>query len=214
MKQKKFTTRAFQIVANMDGIEADPDVVAARVAEENAKKESASLGYAKIDVVQLDPKFGRWNEREIVPGQVSRMVISMRGKMDRYSQENLIPIVVPKSWISGALADSSGNGADVYPTLTWSATADLNNVQAAGGQHRLSAMKIISDEYQAEIETKTIEIDKIQVKLENGSDGRAELLAEKGSLESERAALMKQMKGQRMWGVRVYDFGESTATTY
>jgi hypothetical protein len=197
----------WQAATNLSDVEADEDKNAARVVEENRLKKDALLGYGKADLLKLSPVFGRWNKRVLMPTEVSKMVTSMEDKIERYAEEHLIDLILPPDAIVTTLATGPADGGDVLPLLQFREGVDQKAIPAAGGQHRLAALKIICQKLEARIESKANEIRKVSEKLEASPDD-ATLQREIETLTSEMTKLKKKLKGQSMWGFRIYDLGE------
>jgi hypothetical protein len=197
----------WQAATNLSDVEADADENAARVLEENRLKKDALLGYGKADLLKLSPVFGTWNKRVLMPTEVTKMVTSMEDKIERYAEEHLIDLILPPDAILTSLATGPADGGDVLPLLEFSEGVDQKAIPAAGGQHRLAALKIICQKLEGKIESKANDIRKVTEKLEASPDD-ATLQREIETLTSDIMKLKKKLKGQGMWGFRIYDLGE------
>lgn len=201
------------VTTTLSDVEADPDMNAERVLEENRLKKDAFLGYCKGDLIKLAPVFGKWNNRELMPSQVAKMVDSMEGKIERYTEEHLIDLILSPDAVETTLATVSGDGGDVFPLLKFRDGVDLAAIPAAGGQHRLAALKIICKKIEGRIETKANELRKVSEKLEESPDDER-LSQESDMLTGHITKLKKRLKGESMWGFRIYDLGKSMNDSY
>jgi hypothetical protein len=167
------------------------------VHRENVAKKAALLGYAKLDYLNTDMTYGRWNVREIDPIEVRKFVMSMRtGKgLVRYAEDTVVPIAIQKSAIDlDSLSSELQMGSDTLSELVL--LDEDATIIAAGGQHRRAALEVFRAEYIAEITA----LDK---KIKGIQDA-----AVAAPFVKEVEELKAQLAGLGFWGVAVYDYGK------
>jgi hypothetical protein len=186
---------------DLDAVEIAPDLVAERLQKERDSIDSALLGYAKVDLLELKPVFRRYNQRTIDPKEVKLMVQSMQTEgIRRYLPGHFIPLVIAKDMVvKDSLAQVMG-GIDL-PWLRF--VGEKPVVYAAGGQHRFSALQTIYEEMNAKTKAKQAAFNKAS---EQAADGKADPgIVQQLGTELEQAK--RELKGLGLWGVAIYDFG-------
>lgn len=188
---------------DLSGVTPVTDTVAAEVHRENLAKKEALLGYAKLDYLNTDMEYGRWNLREIDLTEVKKFVMSMRtGKgLVRYAEDTVVLIAIEKSAVDiDSLSAQLDMGSDTLKELNL--LDEDATIIAAGRQHRRAALEVFRDEYVTEITA-------LEKKIKGTRDA-----AVAAPLISEVKALKAQLAGLGYWGVAVYDYGESLSPFY
>jgi hypothetical protein len=166
-------------------------LVAANIGIETKLTKAALLGYAKVDFLALQVRFGRWNSRRVDTAEVRRVADSMRtGRgIIRYLTKTMVPLVVrPDEIDRAALSQNEGTGADDLPFL--SVLKSDSVILAAGGQHRRLALELLREDLRKEING-----------LTRGPNGQDE------EVQRRVKELKGDLVGLGFWGVAVYDFG-------
>jgi hypothetical protein len=148
--------------------------------------------------------------RDVSMPEVNKLAGSFnQSGIQRYSSDNLIPLVIPKSLILDVHTLASVLVPDSPPPLiTFAPSATI--IKLAGGQHRLTALK----KYKTAFEDKRKEIEdslKNEIGRKDGSEESSNKIAI-WQLESTRMA--KELEEYGFWGVVVYDEGGSSRSTF
>jgi hypothetical protein len=175
----------------------------------DALSKEAVLGYARIDLIKLRSRiqFQNWNPRLVNPKQVKLLARSFRSEgMQRFSPDYAIPLVMSPSMFDAATCSSDPTLGIWLPELTL--TTDDEPILAAGGQHRLEALVICTQELRKELHELEEEEKATKQKVEETQDaalvkiwvdGKAKLLEQKQKED--------RLGGQ--WMVVIYDSGIS-----
>jgi hypothetical protein len=175
------------------------DDTAQALAERDALCGHAFLGYAKADLLLLDPIWRTWNKRVLVPVQVKKAMESFQKHgMQRYVPKNRIPIVIRREWVDESkLRKNVGSGADDLPEIVWKGNGHLGKILGASGQHRFEAVKETKEQLRKQL-----------IKLTNEREGlNDDDKDELASLDREIAQLKGKFDIAGMWGFAIYDYG-------
>jgi hypothetical protein len=194
-----------EIHEDQSDIEVAPDEVAERLKKVEELCAEAFLGYAKADILEIRPKWQRWNRRELVAAQVQKLEQSIRRNgAQRYVPSHRIPIAVPRaSIVVERLQIEVGTAADELPMLEWVPNANQGEIWGAGGQHRFKALQNMRDARLREVEKLRKDLDTIS----KDEDVDSETKLERQELEAKIRSIRGQVKGMGMWGFAVYDLG-------
>lgn len=181
------------------------DKTAEELQEESSKVAGALLGYAKIDILEMDLTFGRWNLRKVVDKEVKKLVQSMKvERIQRYLTKNLIPLAVSMDDIDPtSLTMSGGGGGDEFSLLRFNEDVDVVQMFACGGQHRRAALQSIRDELVNEVDAVSALLVKEREQLQRGKVDPESV----ASIEDQLTEKKRRLKMFGMWGVAVYDLG-------
>lgn len=201
-KSKKASAPAQNPVIELGEITPVEDATAERLQGESKKLKEAFLGYAKVDLLALNPTFGRWNMRKVVEHEVTKMVRSLKEEgIQRYVIKNLIPLAIPKASVDLAtLTKEGGDGGDLFALLG----VEGQEIYACGGQHRRAALQSWRDEISTEIAGDRDQLKKLEDLLAKNRVEEAEVNAMRDRIGQKK----RQLKLLGMWGVAVYDLGE------
>jgi hypothetical protein len=128
-------------------MKASPDAVAAKVAEDAALVKAALLGYAKVNYLTLNVKFGHWNMCKVEKPKVKHVTASMRSGRGFicYTTETMVPLVVKPGQVNvEQLMMDAGSSSGNIPVLQISDPEEP--LLAASRQHRRCALELLKQE--------------------------------------------------------------------
>lgn len=181
--------------------------------EDRAQK--AIFGYARLDLIENEGelRFGNWNPRKLKQEHVSRLIQSFltRGA-DRFSSTKAIPLVIGKSDVKrGSYAKTYTAESNIQSQLPVLEVADAAKGKriliAAGGQHRLHAVK----QWQKMLKKQHAELAKERKALEEKDSETVspeEIRQENKTRKPKRDALEETLALGGQWMVILYDAGK------
>ncbi|KAG6369061.1 hypothetical protein JVT61DRAFT_1888 [Boletus reticuloceps] len=183
--------------------------------EQQARK--AIIGYARVDLIKMrnEFKFGQWNPRRLVEGQVNRLVQSFLTKgADRFSVMKAIPLVVSPSDVKKTTYATNytveTDSTKDLPILELENAAEgKQRLVAAGGQHRVHAVA----EWVKFLEKKQGELQRERQTLEKQDADAvtsAEIGRENNVQKVKRDTLEETLALGGQWMVILYDAGKVT----
>ncbi|KAI6013307.1 hypothetical protein PISMIDRAFT_11860, partial [Pisolithus microcarpus 441] len=125
------------------GPQLEKEIEEANAMNEQVKK--ALLGYARFDILQNCDvlKFGKWNPRQLLPSQVAALGNSfLINGVDRFNYSYAMPLVMDKSSIEeGSYMPTPDAGPNLPELKLRDGLPKDFKITAAGGQHRVAALK-------------------------------------------------------------------------
>lgn len=179
------------------------DAVAQEERERYDLCQRALLGYGKADVFELNPKWGTWNKRAMLPSEAAKITKSFKENgIRRYAMTNLIPIVVPRPWINvEKLSKGPVTGGNDLPDIVWTSAVGITSILGATGQHRTKALEmhrdgLIEEKKRVEGVVDQLEKDDDPINADELAEARETLGYLKATIET-----------AGMWGFAIYDYG-------
>ena len=162
----------------------------------------AFLGYAQVDILELNPIWRTWNKHLLVESQVSKTVDSfIRNGIRRFAPSSRIPLIVPRDWVKVEnLQSHVGMGGDDLPQLEWTDKADKTKIYGASGQHRFKALMVMKEKWEKSLE-------KAEKEFEAAGKGGADAAQTKEEAGKAVRLWQKKIKRAGRWGVVLYDYG-------
>jgi hypothetical protein len=170
--------------------------------------QAARIGYARIDILALEERleFGTWLGREVSAAEVTRLIGSFDQEgIQRYEIGNMMPLVIHRSSIVGAITLPSNLGPNEKPPRL-NFVPGTTTFKLAGGQHRLSALKKYKVAFAEKAKTAKRQLESSR-KHQDGSEASRNQIAH---WQSEYSRITSELEEYGYWGVAVYDESEST----
>jgi hypothetical protein len=168
----------------------------------------ALLGYAKLNYLKADVKFGRFNVRPKVESEVTRMVESFRQGITRYMPGRLMAVGLPKSSVDPeSLTDEPGFGGDDFKELRFIGAP--TTITACSGQHRYAAMQVLENEFKKILDKEKLELGKAIEQMEKGKMSEEDV----GKVRDAVLETQGELELLGFWGVAVYDMGKVLCST-
>src|SRR5215471_20871032 len=124
----------------LDNVEPEKDEVAAKIKNDAEQVKDALLGYAKVNILDTNLTFGKYNTRPLEQTEVTNMLKSMKLGMERYVPKFLISVVVdPTTIVASSLTLDPGVGGDEFREVEWVGGVLRGRWVAGGGRHREAA---------------------------------------------------------------------------
>jgi hypothetical protein len=196
---------------------SDSDIVVEDEAAKSLKDRdelchSAFLGYAKDDLLAINPIWREWNKRPLVSAKVKQTMESFKKhKIQRYLPKNRIPLLVRREWLNvKALQQTLGNGGDELPFIDWVGETHVGAIYGASGQHRFEALKDCKEKIKNDLEKAVKDMKKAHKEVEElrtanllENEGGEELIG----LRVQVRRLQGELKIAGYWGFALYDYG-------
>ena len=183
--------------------------------DEKSKKNKAALkaliGYARLDILEHADrlKFGEYNPRRIDNSQVQKLLESFYiNKVDRYLPDHLIHLFVDRKLLVGQCWSDDKYAGEKLPKveIVSNAPADWCFI-AAGGHHRLEALKLWIVKIQKLLNDKQQEEKKILNQEVDDEMKDDTLVYLTNVLQPQIEHLKAKVTANRSWIVSLYDKG-------
>lgn len=177
------------------------------------KGRSAFLGYARMDILKRDFKFGLYNPRPLNHVEMRNILDSFNNNgLDRFSIRSAIPIIIPAEMVDLATVkkdiamDSIDRHGSHLPLLsvTWDDDEQEHGIIAAGGRHRRAALA----EWIKQKESQTRKAKSMWQSLKNRKDDPVPLQDEVAEAKVKYEVNQAMLNLHGMWIVAVYDLCE------
>jgi len=164
----------------------------------------AMIGFAKVNLLSpLKPIFfGSFNSRPIDNKSVQALVANMEFvgvQSDRY--ENAIPLLVNPGDIDLSSIERDITDISQAPDLKLT-NESVEMFQAAGGRHRMEAVKVLNVRLEEKIEVLRRQIERLKIKKSNKNNERRQALTQ------DLKILEAKMAGLGWWTVILYNKGK------
>lgn len=165
----------------------------------------ATLGFAKVDIVQVHEnfKFGTWNTRALEDKKVKDLVQSMELEgVQWFRADALLPFMVRAAYIELASTTKDLTLGAKMPTLTLTLEGldNLHKWVMASGQHRVRAVLEFRAGKAKRAQTIQKALKRVNEKTKEGYEKAIDLRMELRIVESE-------IRSAQHWGVQVIDEG-------
>lgn len=188
--------------------------------DEKSKKDQAAsttlIGYARMDIITHEKRlqFGKYNPRRVDNGQVQKLLESFYiNEVDCYLLDHLIHLFVDKKILSGQCWTEDKYGGKNLPEVAIVENASANwCFVAAGGQHRLGALKLWVARMKKLLEEKKEEENTVM--NQSAEDDLSQTLTEhlNNVLRPQLASLKDKVSSNGSWIVALYDKGTLSIT--
>jgi len=183
--------------------------------DEKSKKDKAALkaliGYARLDILEHADrlKFGEYNPRRVDNVQVQKLLESFYiNEVDRYLPDHLIHLFIARKLLVGQCWSDDKYAGEKLPKveIVSSAPADWCFI-AAGGQHRLEALKLWIVKIQKLLNDKQQEEKKILNQEVDDETKDETLLYLTNVLQPQIDHLKAKVTANGNWIIALYDKG-------
>lgn len=188
-----------------------------QVNAKNVKAKEAFLGYASFDVLHHEARliFSKYNPRPLVKAQVQALVQLFHvDGVDRFNPQFSIPLIVNKDLLREGCWTVDVETGDSLPELEIAEDADSNwTFMAAGGQHRVAALKEWLERKGKQLKELQWEESKILAQDVEGVDTGALAYLNK-KLKVEREELEGVLRNEGRWMVALFDNGKHLCSLF
>lgn len=173
----------------------------------------ALIGYARFDFVEnFDQiRWRQWNERQVNHNKATLMRNSfLLNGMDRFNPAHAIPLVVKATEvIQDAFVKAPTHVREELPIVRFGGSAEnQNGVKAAGGQHRVAAMKLWIETQQARMRELEHEISIIKKRSADVEDVDIDVWAHNERLKPQLQSMLNLLACGGEWIVTLFDEGK------
>ena len=175
----------------------------------------AIIGYGRVDfVANFDQvRWRQWNERRVdnMKATLMRNSFLLNG-MDRFNPTHAIPLVVnAKDVVQGAFVRDPTHVRDELPIVKFKdSAAGKDGVKAAGGQHRVAAMKLWIEVQQVRKKELENEISKIKNRSADTEDADVDVRAHNERLKPQLQSVSNLLACNGEWIVSLFDQGKDS----
>ena len=172
--------------------------------------DQARRGFARMDLFgAVRPEFGRYNPRPINQTEVKKLYMGfIQEGILRYDVIHAIPLILSKDdYEATSISTDPTKGKDL-PVIEWSEHAiTQRKVIAAGGQHRVEALRTWIEAIETQISRENVR----RKKLEDDLDDPA-IAEEVAKIDNTLREHKRRLTEGGYWMVSVYDEGASSVS--